>query len=524
MRTYGHPLSAARAAAACLICGAVLAGTGCGTAGLRGARLPPDALAALRGREPRIVEGAIDADTALALALKHNPDLATLRADVDLASAERSVALRVDDPEMRLRFGNSTSAGDQFTVNAVTNYPLLFPPGAGYTNVTDHTTWQGDGSSFRAALRFYPPNPWAMSSRASAADARIMAAEATLQAEEWRIATEVRIALERLRYMAEDMKILRRLAAVQSELQDIAEAQELLGSGTTLDTLKASRSYLGAVIDLERAGQDYAEARMELSVLMGMSLPADLKLNTANAVPDMRDVADLDVAQLADVALRQRADMAAVMWRMKAAEGDVDEARASRIPWLSFVQLSYARTTRSTMGDTMPLTADIDEGIINSSDSSWDNMERDEWRIDAGITIPLFSAVTPVAAPAEAEKRRCETELESTWRAIVVSVDNALTHLSAAQAAVKDHALHSAPQVERMKKLAKDMEKRNDLPPEDILAVEDAILVTERNKCRLDHEYRVARIRLDGALGREITAGREADGEESPFTEPLVSD
>lgn len=174
--------------------------------------------------------------------------------------------------------------------------------------------------------------------------------------------------------------------AAQSSL-DAASTREQVGTGTRADRLQAQTAL--AQSQLARVQAEGARRTALGALADAMGLPANTPLNLAEApvvAPDAAYTERLD--PLVAAAIDARPDLAAASANLRAAETDVDAARAEGLPRLS----ASATQSHSEVGDR----------------------ERDGATVGLSVSVPLFSGYATTyrvrAAEAQLEARRAERE------------------------------------------------------------------------------------------------------------------
>lgn len=174
--------------------------------------------------------------------------------------------------------------------------------------------------------------------------------------------------------------------AAQSSLA-AASTREQVGTGTRADRLQAQTAL--AQSQLARVQAEGARRTALGALADAMGLPANTPLNLAEApvvAPDAAYTGRLD--PLVAAAIEARPDLAAASANLRAAETDVDAARAEGMPRLS----ASATQSHSEVGER----------------------ERDGATVGLSVSVPLFSGYATTyrvrAAEAQLEARRAERE------------------------------------------------------------------------------------------------------------------
>ena len=466
--------------------------------------------------------GPLSQKAAVQRATALNDDIAALLAQVKVAAEQRAAARDLRDPELRLTYGrqdgDATREQSSSDVLAFAAAGGLVPTGSTTSgNISDET------DSYRVALRFFPPNPWAMARRVSAETANVYAAAAELVSTHWELGIEVRKLFAEIHYREQDVAVIGELADVYKQALDLVMRRAARGQATVQDTMTSSRRYLGALNDKDEAGRRLNAARRELSSLV--AVPAeDLHLLVDDDTFAEPDLASLDVSRLVGQALDNRADLSSRYWRARAAREAYQEYRAERLPWPNFLQASYSADDgtrdRTMTGSELDLALGRTQtGVQTTHDDS----DSEEWRIDAGFNLPLFSrfASEPKALyeewrGAEARERKARTRARHEIR-------DALAAAIAIGRSRDSYEAQSRPIVENMEKTLAGIEDLSGIDPEAIARVREQLLESRRMKIEAALDFRLAVLDLEAVLGMSlgaVTPPRTLPASETPSSRP----
>lgn len=471
--------------------------------------LPPDVLREFRSYEIPRVDGPMDVKTAVALALKHDPDLAVLRDDVRVADANRSAAVQIDSPQLRFSTGSGDRTGRQFSTVGITNTPWFVPGVTAVTNIADTatgvTTDYDEGQHTAVTLRLYPPNPFTLKYRVSETTALLLAAVSKLRGAEWSLATEVLKTYETVHHLKQDMEFLNKLVLVEKEMTKKLEKGAAAGEATLMDMMDVSRRYLRVLTDLDKARRDHDKAVRDLADITGTTASTLTVPSERPALPSL-DPAIVTLKVLETAALEHRSDLAALLWEYHAASAAAGGARAQKIPWFSYLQASYSRDTRDSVTDrnTAWTTSDGGSVTVARPSISSSDLASQEWRIDAGISIPIFSLFTRPEDPSIAEQHRRKTILTAGWKNTLTQIHNRFSNVLESRESLRLYKDSSGPHMARMRKLLKNLDVESGLDPDDAAKTAEVIVLTERTQARLVFEYRMALISLQEAVGRDL--------------------
>lgn len=245
-------------------------------------------------------------DTAVAIALRHSPDMQAARAAFDSASAEVRIARAVPNPT----YSAIPSAPYQYAVSM----PL---------DVGPQRTYRGRASTAGAD--------------AARGDVRNAARLVVFAVQ--RAYYDVLLADVRRRLVADRRDVVRQVAASDSARVRVGDAPER-------NLIRSDVELARADADLARAGVDGANARLALQLLMGVDRP-DTALAVSGSLRDAA-VAMTPATSLADsllpFALQRRPDLAAGGARVTQSLALRRLAAASLVP---IPQVSYVRQFRA---------------------------------------------------------------------------------------------------------------------------------------------------------------------------------
>ncbi len=407
------------------------------------------------------------------------------------------------DPDATTRW-RTTHPSALWYVNSLNNQ--ILGPGELPSSIRNVSHNSSDGRAFQAALRFFPPNPYAVKHRVSAADARILRAQALVRAQEWDLSYDIRKLVETAQYQQEEIASLDVLVLIQKQIVKILEERVEAGAASAMDAMRASWRHLQAVSDRDTAIDDRTTTLKDLVPLVGVSL-SELTISPRNAAMPGFDPATADLNQLETTALKHRADLNALVWQMQAAKNDLAEARTAERPWFSHVQFSMGRTSRDgSVNPDVRWTDSFGNTItVQDPDQQGSESTRTDWGIEAGIVLPIFTRLTHQSAPLQAEYRRCQTEFSSTWRLVLSDVRSSLADARSSSGDLARYRRERLPEAERMKSMLKAMENNVDVAPDEVLNLRSAILEADRSYGKLEHRYRNAVLDVSKAIGRDIS-------------------
>lgn len=446
-------------------------------------------------RGPLTLAAAIERATAA------SEDVAMLVASVEVASKEKLVAGDWKDPELRLSYGEADDDGSRSKL--VTQSLPVGAPGTTLGGGPEAATSTQTSSGYDVALRVFPQNPWARRQRVSAGTAGIYASVADLLDEQWRLENNVRRLFLQIHYLSERLEAHRELTEVYREALRISQELADQGHGTVADVMSASRRYLEALSDRDRTLRDLDAARRELASMVAMPFDDIHVVITPDLLADLR-IDGIDAELLEQKALNQRRDLSALYWRRAQAESAWREMRASRTPWFSYVQASYGQ--RDSESDESASETDTSlsgitrqEDTVESSESS-----RDEWRVDAGITLPIFPGSNHESALRFAEYRRAELmEVKAKERAQREIMD-ALAGVKAAVAARERYQRETLPVTKDMEAMLVRVQAQSGLDPIETARLREQILEARRIELEAGMGFHLAVVSLEEAIGMRL--------------------
>ena len=292
-------------------------------------------------------------------------------------------------------------------VKAASALPGVSLSGSAQRNQTE----SADGNnSFRVGLdaRWELDVFGAVRSGIHASEADTLASQASLQDVQVSIAAEVALAYIQLRGQQAQLAIARSNLASQSETLQLTDWRAQAGLITSLEVEQAKAASLQTSAQIPAITSNMARTRHSLAVLTGQEpLALDAILNPTQAMPQ---VADRSTAALPANALRQRADVRAAEYRIRAALSRVDVADAARYP--SF-----------NLGGSLSLGALTLAGLTNGGSLAGSVL--------GSLSVPLFDAGAgrnQVLAQ-EAALEQARAAYQNTVLTALKEVEDALTSL-----------------------------------------------------------------------------------------------
>jgi len=418
------------------------------------------------------LKGPLTLPVAIERALAVHGEIAVLKSALNVAIQRKGAAGDLTDPELRLSYND----GNRETHVSVPD------------NVLSDTMETTRG--FSIGVRLTPPQPWARSARISAETANLNAAAMDLKAAQWRVSVEVCRLFIEIRYLESDRAVLNQLVVLFEEnitlFKQRAEEKQAV--------VAVSERYLQSLSSRDRALRELAESRRRLAALIGVSADQLALANPADTkkTPDLKT---LSLSQLQQETIARRADVWALRWRCSAAKEAYREARAARIPWFNFVQFSCATGEQSAENGDSLGPAPIGGG------SGYDRTDTLTWRIDTGISIPLFGWKNNTPELRRAEYEQVKTQLAETVKTIYQTVKDSLNAVHSLGELQSKYEAESEPVIRDMKTVLNSLNKETGMSPDEIQKLREQILKLQRLKLEQDHEFRLAVVNLGEALG-----------------------
>lgn len=534
---------------------AVLAAGMAGGAGCRSARAPSrqDVFrplltqpVAAPAAEPA---GPLTLEAAIARAMDYNPAVVDARSAADAALMGLRAAGTIRDPEIRGGLGRGTGEGDQVSGGRkvdrltlprdyyTTVYPLpLFEDknedGIADTPIVQHLETEGptvstNGSTSHStqeekfnsiAVRIFPPNPWVYAASVSGARAALHAAEASW----FQVRNEAEIEIRRLfaegAHAEKDGRLLERLLESRRRLLDVVRDGLAAGRFTKPDELQFHRQYLDTLSALDQSRRTLARVKGLIAARTGYVKPPEIVFDAGDpAVP-----ADWTPEALWAHALENRGDLAALHWKSIALHAVWREAMAERIPWFSFIQGAYSESEQDaeetgggfSRSSTRHMIQDgdmllqpgyrynyIERHSALETDHSTAHRDAEEWRVDAGVVLPIFSWLSRAPEARRAEYRRAVLAAETARNQVRDDVAAALDEARHLGRVKEEFAKASEPVIREMKATLAEVEQSNALAPDQRFKAEQQVLESERLMSGYEYEYELSLIALREKAG-----------------------
>jgi len=398
---------------------------------------------------PQVPETPITIEEAISRALSESARLDPYRAGLHIAREEKGAARDLEDPQIRLAYGESTRTEDR-----------------------GFETDQERRRRYRGVLRIYPPNPWVRNAVSHGGDARIQLATANLRAAEHEIAVHVHWLFHEILQRRRERTLLEDIAKVRND--QFSQTEEILsrGAGTASDVLMARIDALDARMDTEEALRDEHRAMTDLATYLGFEQGNEIKL----AFPPIPLPGELDLAMLTTRAFEQRPDLAAVEWRAETARWDLTAARRISVPWFAHLQGAYTEERNG-----------VDE---------------DGWSVQAAIDLPVFSVSGSDIGIATAELEQFQAYADQARAQVRLEVRQSLARLRLARAELERYRQETSPVLDQLNAdLASEVSTT--LSPDDRADLREGILKAERLRMASDLAYERAWLELQIATASD---------------------
>jgi len=480
----------------------------------------------------------MDVDTAVRVALERNARINLLKKAAEVARSRADTSTDWRDPEFGMLFEKGERSIDRsWLVPKSEIVPSLSYPNRGLFLTTHEEdlgletdprvqkvlvesggekdylekssrSYSGkiaDTEMMRASIRFFPPNPWITRARGATARAAYAAALSDLYKEEWILTCRIKKLFADIIYYREES---RRLDDLISTREAFVRATDELASEQALpviEAMAASQRYIEALSEKDQLESNLQSAISELAVLVGQSVVLD-SVDIEQLVPVDKTLDAKAKAALQRRALENRRDISAAYWRSQSTEAILREARAERIPWFKHIEGTYGRAARKdNQSETWEMSGGAAE-IDPLYSVPIDEVEEDDWRIEAVITIPLFSLGSRNIRVQKAEYERSLAELGEVTRRAMDEVSLALNTALSTEARSREMTEELAPRIEKTRDLLERMSDQSDLTFGERDRLREMTIELERMLEKSRYERVAALIRLEKVVGTPLVS------------------
>jgi outer membrane protein TolC len=450
--------------------------------------------------------GPLTLRAAIERALAVSPTVAARRTAIQTALEEVRAARDLRDPELRLGYGEGDLTGSQWqsetNILTETNIPFIV-----WTNLNSQ---EESSTSLRLAVRVFPDHPWQRSARVSSRRANFHAAECALEAERNLVAVQVRTWFETLRRARREGELLAQIAAGHLALARTLRASAEGAGATEVESAAAAAAYLRSLSDRSRALRERELAERELARLLELG-PAQMELDLDSDALAPGDLLSETSESLEQIAMAARADLAQLSWLRRAAEADVREARATRIPWFTFIEASMGWNEGERVSSDLTVT---NLYRLREADT-FSERESHEWEVQTAVNVPLFSwfnRADDALAARTAEAATLEADAVRAMRLDVRLMQERLRALSEDESALIEEA---KPIIDDLRRAAGSTGlERLSLP--DANRIREEAVEAERLLVELESERRLLEVEFLGVLGIAVPYRVEAGSAPPP--------
>jgi outer membrane protein TolC len=270
-----------------------------------------------------------------------------------------------------------------------------------------------------------------------------------------------------------------------------------------VDAMAASQRYVQILDDRDKMERDLALAKGQLLSLSGQTV-GDADAMQGDAVRTNITASALSVEVLRDRALQNRRDIAAAYWRSQLATALLREAKASRVPWFTRFEGSYGQTRTTANQDAAWEMAGGTAELDPFYSISIDNEEQSEWRVEAVMSIPLFSVGPGATRVQIAEYNRSVAALGEATQMAMAQVDDALKALGEMEERTARLSAEITPRMDEARTLLNDLQQRPDVVPSTLEKIKEVSIETERMLLKSEYDRLIALIQLEQALGSDL--------------------
>jgi len=384
---------------------------------------------------------------------------------------------------------------------------VLVPPGGESAYLEESSrTYSGttaDSDSFRAGVRFFPPNPWILKARGAAGRANYAAALSDVEAAEWRVACRVKQLVATVAYLQEDIAQLGELIAARERMAGAAKTLSDEGQVPLIDAVAASQRHMEAIDEMHQQQSELRLADSELRGLVGLAVdfgPVELETLIDTGIAENSPPATALRTQV----LENRRDIAAAYWRSQAAEAVLREAKATRIPWFTRIEGSYGRNTRNERPEEAWEMSGGYADLDPLYSVAVDDVEDTEWRIEAVMTIPLFSLGSRATRIQRAEHEQTLAALGEVTRLAMNEMSDSLQAVEQARERMLRLEADVMPQREETAALLEELGARSDVGPLEVDRIREVEIEMARMLGRGRYERVMALLLLEASTGGSL--------------------
>jgi outer membrane protein TolC len=475
---------------------AALAAAACGCAspgGGEGPLVPPPPVRAVSAElapAPPPPAGGHAWDVLALRAAARSPQAKALL--LEAAAERRTIAVDTAWRAPQLRVGIHQEEADQTTPERIawqTN-PLA-PTLPARTNLVAREWQDRSGNGYEVGLRLFVANPFVNGWLRRRGQAVAAAREFESHEAAYAVYCEVRSLCLEAAALEEEIRLLERVAELRVGIRDARKRQAEAGTANALDLIEAVARVAAIRSDLRDKVYEQRRVRRQIALLADVPVDA-VRLRAMSAEP-LPAADGWRAEDLADFALTRRPDLARALRERDAAEHGVGSARAARLPWLDYVEGSYA-------GESAQFLAYEDYR------TGYGTTDRDsaEWQVNVAVSVPVFGwdgkdvrLASARLAAADARARALRDDI----RAQVAGALEDYAHARAERDRIADESRQVLAVVEpRLAALADETA----LKPEDVLATREAVAAYDLRAFRGELRCRRLAQNLESIVGAPL--------------------
>ncbi|MBC8206646.1 MAG: TolC family protein [Kiritimatiellales bacterium] len=246
-----------------------------------------------------------------------------------------------------------------------------------------------------SAIRFYLPHPWRVHADGLERASQTAASTAQMQMGRIQVATEIFQLYREFQCLEKELALVTRLIEIKQQRADVICQQVDAAMKTSTDALLFRW-------ELRDAQREARTLRCDMDRIQGQlaeRIARPVESLRLEPLPEVEPAVLIDSETVDQLALELRPDLQLLHAQLQQAQSRVQQADAERIPWFSYVQAGYA-------------------------DSA------EEWRIQAAVSLPIFSLSGSKKRQALAEQALRRVSVDASQDAIALQVRQAAFNLN----------------------------------------------------------------------------------------------
>lgn len=397
---------------------------------------------------------AFSFEQAVNRVLTSNRRIAELKAAVEVAREFRRSATDIRDPEFQAEIRSRQQTGN-----------------------TSADSWDDS----RLGANFFLPNPWLVVPRVDSKKAGYLAAEADLSAARWTMICDVRRLFLEISYLTNDLSLAEEGARLNSTILKAVQSRSEQGGATAFDVATAGQRYLRSGDDLDQARHRCKLAQRELAALLNLP-PERLRIATGTPPVPQLPPSGIEFEWADNKARHSRAEVAALHWRVMAADSACREARNVRMPWIK----------------------EVKAGRLDESDAWWAGIVMD---------VPIFSWTKNHSGDvALAQKSLAEANEATGIQQVSQEVRNAVDELNESRRQQDRYDSEVAPLLATMRQTLSTLQRTPNAMPDQLAAAGLQVVETMRLDLAARWRYRLALVNLEQVLGEPLRRSSSQSG------------